>query len=122
MFKNIFKKTESKALDINRVSLTLLSQLEEIKNNSSHKTILIFKHSTRCGISGMVLKRFENQFVSNDGAGIDYYLLDLLNHRDISSAIAEQFQVVHQSPQLLVINDCKVTNYDSHYGILDVKY
>ena len=41
-------------------TLNELRQLDEIKELSKFKTQLIFKHSTRCGISRMVM----NQFVS----------------------------------------------------------
>ena len=42
--------------------LTQLSQLEEIKKESKGKPVAIFKHSTSCGISRMVLKQFEAQY------------------------------------------------------------
>jgi bacillithiol system protein YtxJ len=31
--------------------------------------------------------------------------LDLLNYRNISNAIGDKFQVVHQSPQLIVVRN-----------------
>jgi bacillithiol system protein YtxJ len=45
------------------------------------------------------------------------HYLDLLNHRDISNAIAERFDVVHQSPQVVLIKDGKVIDHASHEGI-----
>lgn len=67
----------------------------------------------------MVLKRFENKISNRE---MDYYLLDILNYRHISNLIADKFQIQHQSPQLLVIEEGKVLAHDSHYGILEVKY
>ena len=93
-------------------------QLEEIIRLSNTKPALIFKHSTRCGISRGVLKAFEKQFKDIDA---HFYYLDLLKHRDISNAIAERFDVVHQSPQLLVLKNGKLVTHDSHYNILDIE-
>ena len=50
----------------------------------------------------MVLSRFDS---TNDSASLSVYLLDLLNYRDLSNQIADDFNVKHESPQLLVIKD-----------------
>ena len=48
---------------------------------------------------------------------IKVYYLDLLNYRDVSDEVGYLFQVMHQSPQLLVIrNEVAVFNA-SHYDI-----
>lgn len=86
--------------------LTDVMQLEELATVSANKPVLIFKHSTRCGISRMVLKQFEKEYDFDENR-LQPYFLDLLSHRDISNAIAERFQVVHQSPQILVIKNGK---------------
>ncbi|MDB9781412.1 bacillithiol system redox-active protein YtxJ [Flavobacteriaceae bacterium] len=81
--------------------------------------MFVFKHSTRCGISSMVIKRFENLFDSSMN-NIKVYYLDLLNFRAISDEVGYSFQVQHQSPQLLIIrNEVAVLNV-SHYDIATV--
>ena len=42
--------------------MTNLGQLNEIMMLSEVKPVLIFKHSTRCSVSRMALKQFENEF------------------------------------------------------------
>ena len=95
--------------------LTELEQLEAIVNQSDEQPVLIFKHSTRCSISRFALKQFENEFDLQDKI-ITYYL-DLLNHRDISSEIAIQFNVQHQSPQILLFRNRVVVFHTSHENI-----
>ena len=95
--------------------LTELEQLEAIINQSEEQPVLIFKHSTRCSISRFALKQFENEFDLQDKI-ITYYL-DLLNHRDISNEIAFQFNVQHQSPQILLLKDRVVVYHTSHENI-----
>ncbi|RAJ17145.1 bacillithiol system redox-active protein YtxJ [Olleya aquimaris] len=98
--------------------LTDLSQLAEIKTRSKDKTQVIFKHSTRCGISKMVLNQFTDAF--NINANLDLYYLDLLNYREVSNEVGYQFQVMHQSPQLLVIKNEEVVAHASHGAINEI--
>lgn len=101
--------------NVNWIPLTDVSQLDEIIENSNDKTIGIFKHSTRCSISRFALKQFENEY--NLDNNVDLYFLDLLNYREVSNEIANRFQVVHQSPQLILIKN-GVAVYDvSHSDI-----
>ena len=106
-------KPEKKALPW--IGLTEVDQLNTIKENSKGKTQLIFKDSTRCGISKMVIRQFMSSYTYDDQ--IDAYYLDLLNYRSISQEIAARFQVMHQSPQLLVVKNGVVVHHASHHEI-----
>ena len=113
------KVKEEKETNVNWIPLNSLEQIKTIKELSKSETILVFKHSTRCGISSMVIKRFENLFDSSMN-NIKVYYLDLLNFRAISDEVGYSFQVQHQSPQLLIIrNEVAVLNI-SHYDITTV--
>lgn len=92
-------------------------QLEDAINQSYHSKVVIFKHSTRCMISKTVLKNFEKEAEHKYNDDISYFYLDLLAHRDISNKISEQFDVQHQSPQMIVLKDGKVVNHASHNSI-----
>ncbi|TGD58227.1 bacillithiol system redox-active protein YtxJ [Flavobacterium humi] len=88
--------------------------LDEIVTISFEKPVVLFKHSTRCGISKMALKQFENEYaIATDK--MELYFLDLLAYRSISNAIAERFGVVHQSPQLIVVKN-GISVYDASHG------
>jgi bacillithiol system protein YtxJ len=93
-----------------------LGQLNEIIVASGEKPIVIFKHSTRCSVSRMALKQFENEFDLLNK--VDTYFLDLIAHREISNEIANRFEVVHQSPQLLLIKEGK-SIYDVSHSDID---
>lgn len=96
------------------IPLQEMGQLDEIVTRSHQQLQVIFKHSTRCSVSAMVLNRLERDQVP---AGIDFYYLDLLSYRPISNAIAERFQVHHESPQIIVIKNGEVTYDESHMAI-----
>ncbi len=105
------EKQEKKALPWQE--LTSIDQLNEIAKKSETKTQAIFKHSTRCGISRMVIRNFESSFDIEDNQ-IDLYYLDLLSYRDVSSEIAARFQVYHESPQFIVIRNGVTVHHASH--------
>jgi bacillithiol system protein YtxJ len=119
LFNSIFgnaEKSENPKNTINWISLTDLGQLNEIIVASGEKPIVIFKHSTRCSVSRMALKQFENEFDLLNK--VDTYFLDLIAHREISNEIANRFEVVHQSPQLLLIKEGK-SIYDVSHSDID---
>ena len=115
---NVFGKNDNKGMESSKINwnaLTALQQLNEISEESNQKPVVIFKHSTRCSISRMALKQFENNFNLHDE--VKPYFLDLIEHRDVSNEIANRFEVVHQSPQILLIKDGKSVYDVSHDGI-----
>lgn len=100
------------------IPLTAVSQLKAIAEKSKSKTQIIFKHSTRCGISKMVINQFIDAY--NLDLNVDLYYLDLLNYRETSNEVGYKFQVMHQSPQLLVIKNEVVVVHASHGAINEI--
>jgi len=98
------------------IALTSVAQLGDIEEKSKTKTQAIFKHSTRCGISKMVLRQFTQAYDLSE-SDVDLYFLDLLNYRDVSNETGYKFQVMHESPQLLIIKNGVVLAHASHGAI-----
>lgn len=101
------------------IDLTEIDQLQTIKKVSTSKTQIIFKHSISCGISRMVKNQFVEDYNFNE-SDVDLYYLDLINNRAVSNAVEDIFQVIHESPQVLVIKKGVVVAHDSHGGINDL--
>ncbi len=99
---------------MNWINITSAGQLDEIKERSRLKPQVIFKHSVRCSISSMAKNRLER---SDQPADIDFYYLDLINYRSLSNRLSEEFEVWHESPQVLVIKDGKCIYDESHTAI-----
>lgn len=119
IFDSLFGNNSSESSQQSKSSgipLTTTNQIEEIIQESNQQAVVIFKHSTRCSISRMVLKDFEFDYQSILNP-VKWYYLDLLNYRDISNQIATYFQVEHQSPQVLVIKNGKCVFDASHESI-----
>ncbi|HYF70522.1 MAG TPA: bacillithiol system redox-active protein YtxJ [Ohtaekwangia sp.] len=97
--------------------LTKQEQIQDIRKESKEKPVLIFKHSTRCNISRTTLDRLERNWKDEEMNGVKLYFLDLLTYRQISNQLAEEFDVEHQSPQVLLIQDEVSTYNRSHFEI-----
>ena len=117
-FKNIFGSSENENqsnIKMDWEPLNHIDQLNEIIAESKDKPVAIFKHSTRCSISRMALKQFENEFDFPEK--VTPYFLDLIAFREISNDIASRFGVQHQSPQLILIKNGKAVYNSSHSDI-----
>jgi len=91
--------------------------LNKIIKESNERPILIFKHSTRCSISSMALNRLERSWNQDDLGDLKPYYLDLIAHREVSNAIAEDLGVYHQSPQVIILKNGSPVYDNSHMGI-----
>lgn len=84
------------------IALDSIDTLEQIKDSKDF--VVILKHNTTCPISKGVLQRLRSEATEMKEAKT-VYVLDLLEHRNISDKIEEIFKVKHESPQLLVIRN-----------------
>lgn len=116
LFKSQRDIAKEEIKEMNWIPLERMEQLEEIAERSKAVPVVIFKHSTTCGISRMALRSFEKAYVY-DKKQLEPYFLDLKAHRDISNAIATKFNVQHESPQLLLIKNGTATYHTSHGAI-----
>lgn len=104
------------------ISLIETQQLDEILERSKTRPQLIFKYSTRCSISRMMMNSFVDTYELSENE-LDLYYLDIITYRAVSNAVAHKFNVVHESPQVLVIKHGAVVAQASHGAIahLDLK-
>lgn len=122
IFKGIFEsKGNKRTTQEEKVweELQSLEQLNQLIEDSHNKLQVIFKHSTSCGLSNMVFRRFTSGYaLERESAQLHY--LDLHRYRDVSNAVSEVFAVVHESPQLLLIRNGEVVTHNSHSDILSI--
>jgi bacillithiol system protein YtxJ len=95
------------------ITLNSQAQLQEAIILSETMPQLFFKHSTRCIISKMALQEFERSGVINS-ISANFYLLDLLNYRDISNEISNRLNIIHQSPQTIMLFKNEVLYSETH--------
>jgi len=92
------------------------SDFYDILEKSKEYPQIIFKDSVSCGISAFAKERLEggNEAMT---AKATFNYLDLLAYRSISSLIAKELDVVHHSPQIIVLKNGKVVYTTTHHSI-----
>jgi bacillithiol system protein YtxJ len=65
------------------------------------ETAILFKHNTTCPISANAHREMESFVEGSPDAPV--YLIDIMEHRDVSNAVAERTGIEHQSPQVIVL-------------------
>ena len=123
IFDSVFgnkEKTKKEKKELPWIQLESMDQLDAIAENSKNKTQVVYKHSSTCGISRMVLNMFSEGYDTD--LDIDLYFLTIQNHRDVSNAIENKFAVRHESPQLLMIKNNEVVFHTSHGAIADTDF
>jgi len=93
-------------------ALDSIEKLEGMIHESFNLPQILFKHSSRCGLSSMALSRMQ-AYKQRD----QVYLVDVIGYRAVSNQIADTFGVMHQSPQLLIIQSGQCVYHTSHMEI-----
>lgn len=98
------------------IPLTSLDGLSTLTEDSNTNTCIILKHSTTCPISSVAKMRIDDHWDIDD-PNLKLYYLDLIAHRSVSNQIADQFEIVHESPQILIIKEGRCVYDVSHMDI-----
>ena len=98
--------------------ITTTDALDAALTASAERTLVLFKHSTRCPIS----TRAHDEFLSYTGSladdtAVDTAIVYVVEERPVSNAVAERFAIRHESPQAFVIKDGTVSWHASHDDI-----
>lgn len=117
MFNNLFGSKEE-ALHQQWKRLVSEDQLDQIDADSKEKPVVLFKHSTSCGISAMAKYKLEKEW-DFELQEMDFYYLDLWAYRPLSNEVANRYQVIHQSPQIIIIKDGQAV-YDASHHMVNV--
>jgi bacillithiol system protein YtxJ len=107
------KKSSTNQLDW--IEVNSIDELNQAIASTEEKPGLFFKHSTRCSISSMALRRFESKWEKTDNCTL--YFINLIAHGDVSHALSEKANITHQSPQAILLQNEKAIYDASHNGI-----
>jgi bacillithiol system protein YtxJ len=97
-------------IETNLIKLDTLGKLEAAIEESRFRPVLLFKHSTNCGISCGVFRN-----VSTMDADINLVIIQ--TDRDISNEIERRTGIKHESPQAIVLKGGEAVYHASHYDI-----
>ncbi len=80
--------------------LTSEDDWQQILIRSERQPVLLFKHSSRCSLSSIVKHRLDDFDWPSSTEG---WFLDVIRYRSLSQQIARELNVIHESPQVLII-------------------
>lgn len=96
--------------------ISSINDLDQAEKESHDKPVVLFKHSVTCGISARAKHRLEDGY-DLDPEKTPLYYLDLRANRDISNEIASRFGVIHQSPQIIILQNGQAIFDTSHHAV-----
>lgn len=102
--------------DIHVPFLPLDSQesLDALLKQSEQEPVILFKHSLTCGVSSMAHRRLTQM---HEGEDPPIYKLEIQKARALSNQIASQFDIIHESPQVILVYKGSPVYNTSHSGI-----
>ncbi|MFT5143795.1 MAG: bacillithiol system protein YtxJ [Rhodothermales bacterium] len=95
-------------------SLESATGLEDVLAQSELAPVLLFKHSSSCGVS--FFARREVQLLGDDSDPSVFEIV-VQKSRDLSNHVADHFGIRHASPQAILVRDRKAVWNASHGGI-----
>jgi bacillithiol system protein YtxJ len=98
-------------------SLRQMSDLDQLLADSSQRPVLLFKHSYSCGTSAEALDQLLDHLDQARRLDIDYAVVTVQTHREISNAVSARLGVRHETPQVLLIRDGRVAWSASHFRV-----
>jgi bacillithiol system protein YtxJ len=98
------------------ICLDGLDELDRLLDASNVRPLLLFKHSYTCGASAEALDELVAHMASKRG-DVDYAVVTVQTHRDISNAVSRKLGVRHETPQALLIREGRVVWSASHFRV-----
>ena len=97
-------------------ALRELDDLDRLLASTDERPLLLFKHSYTCGVSAEALDELVAHL--NDGPeDVQYAMVTVQTHRDVSNAVAKKLGVRHETPQALLIRHRRVVWSASHFRV-----
>lgn len=97
--------------------ITTLDESATIIEQSEKLPVLLLKHSTACLISAAAWQECLTFVENNPNKHLSYVVLKVIESRSVSNQIAEQLNIKHESPQLILIKNQEAVWNTSHWSI-----
>ncbi|WP_163526668.1 bacillithiol system redox-active protein YtxJ [Halobacillus ihumii] len=92
----------------------LITEQEFHELITKNEPFFLLKHSLTCPISASAKEEYE---VYNKESDLPCFILYVQEDKELSSKIAKDYNIKHESPQALLFNDKAVLWHNSHHNI-----
>lgn len=100
--------------------LVTLEELEQTLEESKHHPVLLFKHSNACPISSRAFREFKS-YLEHADQSVSYKLVVVQHARPVSNEIESRLNILHESPQAILVKDGHGVWNASHGAITATK-
>ena len=87
----------------------------DIEAALARELAVIYKHSPYCGLS--TAARFEMSHFAQGNPDVPIFEVDVIHQRWLSRRIAEDFEIEHESPQVILLRRGRPVFDASHRGV-----
>lgn len=99
------------------IPIRAVNELEALFHQSSQKPIIIFKHSATCPVSAAAKREVDAWAFEAGEHDPAVFQVIVQEAREASNQIAARLNVVHQSPQIILVKDGRSCGDFSHSAI-----
>ena len=92
------------------IELSATEELDDLLSHSAEQAVIVFKHSDTCGISA---RAHREMIKVTHRIGI----VTVQKARSLSNEIESRFGLPHETPQVLIVRNGKLTWSASHFRI-----
>ena len=92
-----------------------LESSDQIDEAADQEMAVLFKHSSVCPVSSSAfeeLTRVEASF-----GQLPFYLIRVIEDKELSRQVAERWDIPHQSPQLILLKEGEAIWHTSHFRV-----
>jgi bacillithiol system protein YtxJ len=101
---------------VNLQELRSIQELDRALDESRERPVLLFKHSLTCPISRHAFSELQSH-LNNADPRISYKLITVQTARAVSDEASSRLRIEHQSPQAILVRNCRELWSASHYAI-----
>ena len=102
---------------MNWLAIDTENNLNEINELSANERVMILKFSPVCSISIITKMLLEREW-NNDMMNMKTYIVNVLSSRELSKKIAVEYNIEHESPQCLIIENAKCITHFNHGKVI----
>ena len=99
------------------IELRELQDLQQFLGRFQLGPVLLFKHSTQCSRSAAVKEEFDSFHQSNPELPCGLVLV--IESRKVSNEIESRFDIIHESPQAILLKDGAAVWHASHWAVTE---
>ena len=100
---------------MNWITINSEEEVDHISKSADYS--IIYKHSPRCMTSLMAYRQLKSEVNAASDVEIPIYIVDVIQNRKESMAIASSFGIEHESPQILVVRNGSCIYDASHEDV-----